>query len=96
MRPRLEAERFRPVDGNSSGVGEAFRPGAVPEVIDDVLFGPIVASVDEAVETLRRIARLDRARVRETFEKRFLVGRMCRDCMAIYRSPAGNKRFANL
>ncbi|WP_352866125.1 glycosyltransferase [Mesorhizobium sp. M1329] len=42
----------------------AFRRGAVPEVIDNGVSGLIVAN---------------RARVRETFEKRFLVGRMHSD-----------------
>ncbi|MER8962604.1 MULTISPECIES: glycosyltransferase family 4 protein [unclassified Mesorhizobium] len=72
----------------------AFNRGAVPEVIDDGVSGLIVDSVDEAVEAVRRIGGLDRARVRETFERRFMVGRMCSDYMEVYRSLAGNKRFA--
>ncbi|TPJ49607.1 glycosyltransferase family 4 protein [Mesorhizobium sp. B2-6-4] len=72
----------------------AFNRGAVPEVIDDGVSGLIVEGVDEAVEAVRRVGYLDRARVRETFEKRFTVGRMCRDYMAVYRSLAAGKRRA--
>ncbi|WP_214473361.1 glycosyltransferase family 4 protein [Mesorhizobium sp. dw_380] len=71
----------------------AFNRGAVPEVIDDGVSGLIVEGVDEAVEAVRRIGDLDRAQVRETFEKRFTVERMCRDYMAVYRSLAADKRL---
>ncbi|MCA0049080.1 glycosyltransferase family 4 protein [Mesorhizobium sp. B283B1A] len=72
----------------------AFNRGAVPEVIDDGVSGLIVESVDEAVEALRRIGGLDRARVRKAFEKRFTVERMCSDYLAIYHSLARDQRFS--
>ncbi|MER9135611.1 glycosyltransferase family 4 protein [Mesorhizobium sp. M0830] len=72
----------------------AFNRGAVPEVIDDGVSGLIVEGVGEAVEAVRRVGDLDRARVREIFEKRFTVGRMCCDYMAVYRSLAGTRRLA--
>ncbi|WP_208867603.1 hypothetical protein [Mesorhizobium delmotii] len=41
---------------------------------------------DEAVDAAPRISGVDRARVRQTFEVRFTVERMCSDYLAIYRS----------
>ncbi|ESW80211.1 glycosyltransferase family 4 protein [Mesorhizobium sp. M0644] len=64
----------------------AFRRGAAPEIIDDGVSGWIVDTVEEAVGALRRIDSLDRARVRQTFEKRFTVERMCSDYVALYRA----------
>ncbi|MER9883852.1 MULTISPECIES: glycosyltransferase, partial [unclassified Mesorhizobium] len=64
----------------------AFRRGAIPEIIDDGVSGWIVDTVEEAVGALRRIDSLDRARVRQTFEKRFTVERMCSDYVALYRA----------
>jgi glycosyltransferase involved in cell wall biosynthesis len=64
----------------------AFRRGAVPEVIDDGVTGLIVDTLDGAVDAVRRITDIDRARVRQIFEERFTVERMCRDYVAIYRS----------
>ncbi|MER8369408.1 glycosyltransferase family 4 protein [Mesorhizobium sp. M0306] len=64
----------------------AFRRGAVPEIIDHGVSGWIVDTVEEAVGALRRIDSLERARVRQTFEKRFTVERMCSDYVALYRA----------
>ncbi|MER8384822.1 glycosyltransferase, partial [Mesorhizobium sp. M1428] len=64
----------------------AFRRGAVPEIIDDGVSGWIADTVEEAVGALRRIDSLDRARVRQTFENRFTVERMCSDYVALYRA----------
>ncbi|MDG4898708.1 glycosyltransferase family 4 protein [Mesorhizobium sp. WSM4976] len=72
----------------------AFNRGAVPEVIDHGVSGLIVEGIDEAVDAVRRIGSLDRARVRNTFEKRFTVGRMCSDYLGIYRLPACDEQFS--
>ncbi|MBZ9661502.1 glycosyltransferase family 4 protein [Mesorhizobium sp. ESP-6-4] len=71
----------------------AFNRGAVPEVIDHGVSGLIVESIDEAVEAVRRIGSLDRARVRKTFETRFTVGRMCSDYLGIYSLLACGEQF---
>ncbi|MBZ9733317.1 glycosyltransferase family 4 protein [Mesorhizobium sp. CA9] len=71
----------------------AFNRGAVPEVIDHGVSGLIVESIDEAVEAVRRIGSLDRARVRKTFETRFTVGRMCSDYLGIYSLLACDEQF---
>jgi glycosyltransferase involved in cell wall biosynthesis len=67
----------------------AFRSGSVPEIIDDGVSGYIVDTVDQAIDAVRRIDGLDRARVRATFLERFTVERMARDYGEIYRKLAG-------
>jgi glycosyltransferase involved in cell wall biosynthesis len=64
----------------------AWRCGAVPEVVDHGETGFIVDSLDEALELLPRLARLDRARVRRRFEARFSVSRMAEQYLAAYRA----------
>ncbi len=62
----------------------AFRAGSVPEVIDDGVTGFVVDDMNQAVVAAERARRLDRARVRATFEKRFTADRMARDYVALY------------
>jgi glycosyltransferase involved in cell wall biosynthesis len=62
----------------------AFRRGSVPEVIDPGVTGAIVDDVDGAVRALDDVARLDRAAVRATFERRFSARRMADDYLALY------------
>jgi len=62
----------------------AFRRGSVPEVIEHGCSGLIVEDEDGAVEAVRRIERLDRARVRRAFEQRFTATRMADDYIALY------------
>jgi glycosyltransferase involved in cell wall biosynthesis len=64
----------------------AYRRGSVPEVVDHGVSGFIVDGIDEAVAAVERAGRLDRAGVRRCFERRFSVGRMAADYIAIYRS----------
>ncbi|MBB4569390.1 glycosyltransferase family 4 protein [Rhizobium leucaenae] len=67
----------------------AFRCGSVPEVIDDGVSGILVDSVAEAIEKLEWALKLDRRRVRATFDKRFTTERMARDYLDIYRQLPG-------
>jgi glycosyltransferase involved in cell wall biosynthesis len=69
----------------------AFRCGSVPEVIDDGVSGVLVDSVQEAVENIGHVLRLDRRKVRATFEKRFTAERMARDYVDIYRQLPGTR-----
>ena len=62
----------------------AWDNGAVPEVIEHGVTGFIVRSVDEAVGALRRVATLDRRRIRETFERRFSATTMARKYVGLY------------
>jgi glycosyltransferase involved in cell wall biosynthesis len=73
----------------------AFRRGSVPEVLEEGLTGVIVDDMREAVRAGERLFRLDRARIRQEFVRRFSVQRMARDYARQYRQlltqmqPAG-------
>jgi glycosyltransferase involved in cell wall biosynthesis len=67
----------------------AFRRGSTPEVIDDGVSGILVDGLDEAVAAVRRVRALDRAKTRETFEKRFAIERVASEYMRIYRTLPG-------
>jgi glycosyltransferase involved in cell wall biosynthesis len=62
----------------------AYRWGSVPEVIDDGVSGFIVDDIAGAVDAVGRLDELDRAAVREAFERRFGVERMARDYVNVY------------
>jgi glycosyltransferase involved in cell wall biosynthesis len=66
----------------------AFGCGSVPEVIDSGS-GIVVDSVTEAAEIVEWALRIDRRRVRATFEKRFTAERMARDYLDLYRNLPG-------
>jgi glycosyltransferase involved in cell wall biosynthesis len=63
----------------------AYRAGAVSEIIDDGETGVMATSLEQAVEAVRRVPTLSRARCREAFEKRFTASRMARDYVKIYK-----------
>ncbi len=67
----------------------AFRCGSVPEVIEDGVSGLIVSSVDEAVEAVRHVDKLNRLLVRRAFEHRFTAEAMARAYVEIYRGLPG-------
>jgi len=62
----------------------AFNSGSVPEVMDDGLTGFIVNSEDAAVAAIDRLDELDRAKVRQQFERRFTARRMAQDYVDVY------------
>ncbi|HEX5379464.1 MAG TPA: glycosyltransferase family 4 protein [Phenylobacterium sp.] len=62
----------------------AYACGSVPEVIEDGLTGFIVENDDQAVDAVRRIGRLDRAKVRRRFETRFSAIAMARRYLDLY------------
>jgi len=61
-----------------------FSCGSVPEVLEDGVSGFLVRDTDEAVEALRRIDTIDRAKARSAFERRFSAERMASDYLALY------------
>jgi glycosyltransferase involved in cell wall biosynthesis len=63
--------------------------GAMPEIVDEGVTGFVVESVEEAVARVAAVERLDRARVRGVFERRFSANRMARDYEAVYRQLIG-------
>jgi glycosyltransferase involved in cell wall biosynthesis len=72
----------------------AWRNGSVPEVVEDGRTGLIVASTEEAVAAVGRVARLDRLAVRERFEERFSAARMAQDYLAVYRALGRRRAVA--
>lgn len=56
----------------------AWNNGSVPEVVTPNISGYIVNGIDEAVEAVLAIDRLDRSKVRAEFETRFTVGVMAK------------------
>ncbi len=62
----------------------AYNCGSVPEVIEDGLTGFIVRGQDAAIAAVRRLAELDRRRVRAQFELRFSATAMARRYLALY------------
>jgi glycosyltransferase involved in cell wall biosynthesis len=73
----------------------AFRRGSVPEIVADGTSGVIVDTIDEAVQAVRRIASLDRAKVRADFERRFTVERMARAYVQIYRQLTSARKLTD-
>ena len=70
----------------------SFGCGSVPEVVDPGLTGFVVRSMDEAVAAGKQVARIDRRRCRERFEKRFSAARMADDYVDAYRRLLGRDR----
>ena len=62
----------------------AWDNGAVREVVDHGVTGFIVDSTDEAVASVSLLPTLDRRRVRETFERRFLATIMAKKYTQLY------------
>jgi glycosyltransferase involved in cell wall biosynthesis len=63
----------------------AFDNGSVREVLDDGVTGYIVRDMPAAIEAAYQASRLDRRRIRETFERKFSARRMAVDYVALYR-----------
>jgi glycosyltransferase involved in cell wall biosynthesis len=70
----------------------AWRCGSVPEIVEHGVTGYIVEDMDAAVEATRRVHKLDRRRVRRTFEQRFSVARMTDDYLNVYRALLATPR----
>jgi glycosyltransferase involved in cell wall biosynthesis len=62
----------------------AYRSGSVPEVMEQGRTGFVVRELDDAIEAVRRVRYLSRARCREVFEERFTAQRMARDYVDVY------------
>lgn len=74
----------------------AFENGSVPEVLEDAVTGFIVHNEDQAVEAVRRIGTLDRARIRGEFERRFTAQRMARNYLKLYERLVQAQRLPAL
>jgi glycosyltransferase involved in cell wall biosynthesis len=67
----------------------AIRGGSVAEIIDDGVTGFIVETVEQAIDAVRALDRIDRHTCREVFERRFSVTRMALDYVRMYELAAG-------
>jgi len=67
----------------------AWHCGSVPEIVSDGVTGRVVSSIYEAVAAIDDAASLNRATVREAFERRFSVERMAADYVAVYERLIG-------
>lgn len=63
-----------------------WRAGSVPEIVDHGKSGIIVDSMEAAVEAVEQVRSLDRALVRQAFERRFTAERMASDYVRAYRT----------
>jgi glycosyltransferase involved in cell wall biosynthesis len=63
----------------------AFRNGSVPEIVDDGVTGFIVDDEAQGAAAVRRLDRLDRARIRRVFEERLTARRMAEEYLDVYR-----------
>ena len=70
----------------------AYPSGSVPEVIEEGVTGFLVGSETEAAAAARRLASLDRARIRRAFEERFTARRMAEDYLKLYRGLIARHR----
>jgi glycosyltransferase involved in cell wall biosynthesis len=70
----------------------AWDNGAMREILDDGVTGFVVNSIDEAVTAVEAAKCLDRALVRQTFEKKFSAARMVADYERIFRGVIDHDR----
>jgi glycosyltransferase involved in cell wall biosynthesis len=73
----------------------AYHHGAVPEVVVDGVTGYIVQTLEEAIEAVRKVGQLDRARIRRIFEERFTAQRMTQDYLKVYEQLLAERRRAS-
>ncbi|WP_119458714.1 glycosyltransferase family 4 protein [Rhodospirillaceae bacterium SYSU D60014] len=69
----------------------AFDRGSVPEIVEDGVNGFVVEDETGALAALARLDGLDRARVRQAFERRFSSRRMAQDYLQLYRRLAADQ-----
>jgi glycosyltransferase involved in cell wall biosynthesis len=70
----------------------AYPFGSVPEVIQDGVNGFIVPDIEASVKAVAEIDKLDRRKVRKSFEQRFTASRMTRDYLKIYNRMLSRKK----
>ena len=73
----------------------AFRGGSVEEILEDGVTGFIVESIDQAVDALRQIPKLDRRMVHNRFLERFTSRRMCEQYLAVYEREICGAKHAS-
>lgn len=74
----------------------AYRAGSVNEVMQNGVSGYIVESLEEAVEAVAALDRIDRRQCRRYFEERFSVQQMARGYLAAYRKLLASESLVDL
>ena len=74
----------------------AWRRGSVPEVIRDGSTGFIVNNIDEGVEAVGNLNRIDRRACRNDFELRFTSERMAKDYLQLYEDVITSRSASGL
>ena len=84
------------IEAMACGTPVVTRPcGAVPEIIAHERTGLVASSVDELVDAVKRVDRLDRRECRREVEERFSASRMARDYERVYRQVVETARAAS-
>lgn len=71
----------------------AYNRGSIPEVIEDRTTGLICEDLSQMIGALESIGRIDRARCRESFDRRFTVERMAQDYLKVYERQVEGRTF---
>ena len=69
----------------------AYNRGSIPEVIEHGTTGIVCEDLSEMMGALESVARIDRARCRENFDRRFTVQRMVQDYLKVYERQLEGK-----
>jgi glycosyltransferase involved in cell wall biosynthesis len=70
----------------------AYRHGSVEEVIDEGITGHVVSSIEAAVDSVKRLHRIDRKACRKQFERRFTASIMAENYIQVYEQMAEKKK----
>jgi glycosyltransferase involved in cell wall biosynthesis len=74
----------------------AWRRGSIPEVVQDRITGFIVNNIDEGVEAVAQLNRIDRQVCRNDFETRFTSERMAKDYLRLYENAIAARSSSHL
>ena len=74
----------------------AFRGGSVAEIVEEAVTGFVVENIEQAIEAVRRVDRIDRRMCRLAFEARFSSTRMALDYVGLYQQLSTISRATNL
>jgi glycosyltransferase involved in cell wall biosynthesis len=70
----------------------AYRHGSVDEVMEEGRTGFVVTTIEEAVDAVHAVARLDRAECRRVFQRRFTATQMADDYVRVYERVIAQHR----
>jgi glycosyltransferase involved in cell wall biosynthesis len=70
----------------------AYRFGSVPEIVADQITGYIVSDLAGATQAVKKIAQLDRKKVRKHFAQHFTADRMAKEYLTIYERVSNRKK----